>query len=58
MSQIIRSEKISKRGKDIEEYLNSIYLEPWFSKTKKLEKYEENKSNICSYYNQQPEKPY
>ena len=36
MSQIIKSEKISKRGKGIEEYLNSIYSESWFPKTKKL----------------------
>ena len=35
MSQIIKSEKTSKKGRDIEERLNSIYSEPWFPKTKK-----------------------
>jgi len=38
MSQTIVSDKISKRGKDIEEYLGSRYLEPWFSKTRRSEK--------------------
>ncbi len=57
MSQIIESEKTSKRGKDIE-YLSSIYSEPWFSKTKKPKKDEEYESDICSYGNQQLEKPY
>ena len=32
MSQIIVPDRISKRGKDIEEHLSSGYLEPWIQK--------------------------
>ena len=49
MSQTIVSDKISKRGKDIEEYLGSRYLEPWFSKTRRSEKNEEYEMTFCTY---------
>jgi hypothetical protein len=49
MSQTIVSDKISKRGKDIEEYLGSRYLEPWFSKTRSSEKDEEYEIIFCLY---------
>jgi len=49
MSQTIVSDKISKRGKDIEEYLGSRYLEPWFSKTRSSEKDEEYEITFCPY---------
>ena len=49
MSQRIVSDKISKRGKDIEEYLGSRYSEPWFSKTRRSEKDEEHEITFCTY---------
>ena len=49
MSQRIVSDKISKRGKDIEEYLGSRYSEPWFSKTRSSEKDEEYEITFCPY---------
>ena len=58
MSQITISDKISKRGKDIEEYLGSRYSEPWFSKTRSSEKDEASKIDICPYCDQQLERPY
>lgn len=58
MSQITTPDKISTRGKDIEEYLSSRYLEPWSSKTRKLEKDEVSEMNICPYCNQQLERSY
>ena len=50
MSQRIVSDKISKRGKDIEEDLGSRYSEPWFSKTRRSEKDEEYEITFCPYY--------
>jgi hypothetical protein len=38
MSQTIVSDKIYKRGKDIEEYISSRYLQPWFSKIRRTKK--------------------
>ena len=58
MSQIIASDTISKRGKDIEEHLSSGYLEPWFSKIRRSEKDEESEIDICPYCDQQLERPY
>jgi len=58
MSQTIVSDKISKRGKDIEEYLGSRYLEPWFSKTRRSEKNEEYEMTFCPYCLQLLERPY
>ena len=58
MSQTIVSDKISKRGKDIEEYLGSRYLEPWFSKIRRTEKDEEYEITFCPYCSQLLERPY
>ena len=58
MSQTIVSDKISKRGKDIEEYLGSRYSEPWFSKTRSSEKDEEYEITFCPYCLQHLERPY
>ena len=58
MSQTIVSDKISKRSKDIEEYLGSRYLEPWFLKTRSSEKDEEYEITFCPYYSQFLERPY
>jgi len=57
MSQTIVSDKIPKRGKDIEEYLGSRYSEPWFSKTRRSEKDEEYEITFCPYCHQLLEKP-
>ena len=57
MSQRIVSDKISKRGKDIEEYLGSRYSEPWFSKTRSSEKDEEYEITFCPYCLQLLERP-
>ena len=58
MSQIIVSDKIYKRGKDIEEYLGSRYSEPWFSKTRSSEKNEKYETTFCPYYFKLLERPY
>jgi len=58
MPQIIVSDKISKRGKDIQEYLSSAYSEPWFSKTRRSEKDETSEIDICPYCDQQLERSY
>jgi len=58
MSQRIVSDKISKRGKDIEEYLGSRYLESWFSKIRRTEKDEEYEITFCPYYLQLLERSY
>ena len=58
MSQIIVPDKISKRGKDIEEHLSSGYLEPWYSKIKRSEKYESSEIDICPYCDQRLDRPY
>jgi hypothetical protein len=58
MSQTIVSDKISKRSKDIEEYLGSRYLEPWFSKTRSSEKDEEYEITFCPYCLRLLERPY
>ena len=57
MSQRIVSDKISKRGKDIEEYLGSRYSEPWFSKTRSSEKNEKYETTFCPYYFKLLERP-
>jgi len=60
MSQIVSNERLN-RGKKIEEYLNSLYLEPWYSKirrSEKQEKDEESELDICPYCDQQLERSY
>ena len=48
-----------KRGKEIEEHLSSIHLEPWFSRIKMSEEdYEENEKAFCSYCGHLLERPY
>ena len=60
MSQIIRSDITSKRGKEIEKHLNSISMEQWFSKmsqSKNMKKME-SEINICPYCDQHLDRPY
>ncbi|MDH3395079.1 MAG: hypothetical protein OEL52_02875 [Nitrosopumilus sp.] len=58
MSQTIVSDKIYKRGKDIEEYLSSRYSEPWVSKARRSEIDEGHEISFCPYCDQQLERPY
>jgi len=58
MSQIIRSDITSERGKEIEKHLSSVSLDPWFSKIRQSKKDEESEMNICSYCDQHLERQY
>lgn len=61
MSQIIVSNKISKRGKEIEEHLSSVNLGPWFFRIRISEKQKKDKEyemDICPYCDQQLERSY
>jgi len=58
MAKIIMSKKRSDRGKEIEEHLRLVSMEPWFLKTRRTGKDEASEIDICTYCDQQLERPY
>ena len=62
MSEVIVSKETElERGKNIEEHLSSIHLEPWFSRIRQSEKdndEDEYQIAFCSYCDSLLERPY
>ena len=58
MSQNFVSDEISEQSKKIENHLNSVNIEPWFSRNRKSQAYENEEIDICPQCENFLEKPY